>query len=125
MLLDVESCYIDFEFIALALRVATKKLLSYFQAHTMNVLFIYSIRAILHKTDAACKLLKWAIELSEFDIVHRSRTTIKSQVLLVFIAEFTDILGDYPLSQLWILKTDESSKRVGGNTNLVLQSLEG
>ena len=77
MLTDVESCYIDFERITLALRVATNKLRPYVHAHTINILSSYPIRAILHKPDAASKLLKWAIELSEFDIVYCPRLTIK------------------------------------------------
>ena len=77
MLTDVKSCYIDFERITLALRVATKKLRPYVHAHTINILSSYPIRAILHKPDAASKLLKWAIELSEFDIVYRLRLAIK------------------------------------------------
>ena len=69
MLTHVESHYTNFERIALALRVATKKQCPYFQAHTINVLSSYLIRAILHMPDSLGRLLKWAIELCEFDIV--------------------------------------------------------
>ena len=38
------------------------------------------IRAILYKPDVSGRLLKWAVELSEFDIEYRPRTTIKGQL---------------------------------------------
>ena len=76
-LFDVELRYSDFERVVLALRVAAKKLQSYFQAHTIVVLTGSPIRAILHKPDMSRRLLKWAIEPSEFDIEYRSKTTIK------------------------------------------------
>ena len=66
---DAKPCYMNFERIALALRVVAKKLCPYFQAHTINVLSNYPIRVIRHKPDALSRLLKSAIELSEFDII--------------------------------------------------------
>ena len=42
---------------------------------------------VLHKPNTFGRLLKWAIELSEFDIEYRSRTTIKGQVLANFVME--------------------------------------
>ena len=109
MLIDVESRYTDFEWITLALRVAAKKLCPYFQAHTIHVLSSYLIRAFLHKHEAAGRHLNWAIELSEFDIMFRPRTTIKGQVLPNFIVELTDVSEDIPLGRLWILEIDKSS----------------
>ena len=53
--------------------MATKKLRPYFQAHTIVVLTGSLIKAILHKPDASRRLLKWAVELSEFDIEYRPR----------------------------------------------------
>ena len=48
MLTNVETRYTDFERIVLALRMASKNLLPYFQAHTIVVLSSYPIRAVLH-----------------------------------------------------------------------------
>ena len=33
--------------------------------------------------------MKWAIELSDFDIIYRSKTAIKGKVLADFVMEFT------------------------------------
>ena len=59
------------------------------------------------------RLLKWAIKLNEFNIMYRQRSTIKGQVLIDFIAKLLDISGDSLSDRLWILNTDETSKRVG------------
>ena len=97
MLIDIESHYTDFKWNAFALRVAAKKLCPYFQAHTIHVLYSYQIRVILHKLDAIGRILKWAIKLSEFDIVYHLRSAIKGQVLANFIVELLDISRDNPL----------------------------
>ena len=82
----MEIRYSNFEQVALALRMETKKLWPYFQAQTI-VLTGSLIRAILHKPDASGRLLKWAVELSEFDIEYRLITTIKGQELADFVVE--------------------------------------
>ena len=82
---EVETRYTDFERVALTLRMETKKLRLYFQAHTIIVLISSSIKAILHKPDASRKLLKWAIELNKFDIEYQPKSAIKGQMLANFI----------------------------------------
>ena len=69
--------------------------------------------------------MKWAIKLSEFDILYRQRSTIKGQVLIDFITKLSDISGDNLSDRLWILKTDGSSKRARDEAGVVLQFSEG
>ena len=76
----METRYSNFEQVVLALRMAAKKLGSYFQAHTIVVLTSSLIRTILHKPYVLGRLLKWAVELSEFDIEYQPRTAIKGQL---------------------------------------------
>ena len=57
-LTEVETRNSDFERVALALQMATKKLQPYFQAHTVVVLTGLPIKAILHKSEASRRLLK-------------------------------------------------------------------
>ena len=47
------------------------------------------MKQILHKPETSGRLIKWAIELSEFDIKYKPRTVVKGQVLADFILEFT------------------------------------
>ena len=84
-----EKRYPPMEKLAFALVTATCKLKPYFQAHTVVVLTDRPLRGAISNPDAAGRLALWAIELSEFDIQYRPRTTIKGQVVADFIAEFT------------------------------------
>ena len=67
-LIDAETRYLEMEKLALALVIASRKLSSYFHSHTICILTNYSLRQVLQKPDASGHLLKWAIELSQFDI---------------------------------------------------------
>ena len=44
----------------------------------------------MQKPEAVGRLLKWAVELSQFDIQYQPRTAIKGQALEDFVAEFTE-----------------------------------
>ena len=67
-LIDVETRYPETEKLALGLIIASRKLRLYFHSHTIRVLTNYPLRQVLQKLDASDHLLKWAIELSQFDI---------------------------------------------------------
>ncbi|XP_022862336.1 uncharacterized protein LOC111382551 [Olea europaea var. sylvestris] len=88
-LLPAETRYSDMEKLALALITASRKLRPYFQAHSIQVLSNFPLRQGMQKTDASGRLLKWAIELSEFDLTFRPRHAIKGQALADFMVEFT------------------------------------
>ena len=77
------------EKLAFALEMVARKLKPYFQAHTVVVLTDRPLRRAMSNLDAVGRLALWAIELSEFDIQYRPRTTIKGQVVADFIVEFT------------------------------------
>ena len=77
------------EKLILALVTTSRKLRPYFQAHTVEVLTEYSMKQILHKPETSRRLMKWDIELSEFDIRYKPRTTVKGQILVDFIMELT------------------------------------
>ena len=75
----------------LALLTAARKLRPYFQAHTIEVLTKYPMKQVLHKPETSGRLMKWAIEMSEFDIRYKPKIAIKGQVLEDFVMEFTSI----------------------------------
>ena len=77
------------EKLILALVTASRKLRPYFQAHTIEVPTEYPMKQILHKLETSGRLIKWAIELSEFDIRYKPRAMIKGKILADFITEFT------------------------------------
>ena len=74
--------------------------------------------------------MKWAIELSEFDIRYKPKTAIKGQVLADFVMEFapiepaetTQAEDDLPI---WKLSVDGASNAQGSRAGLILTSPEG
>ena len=77
------------EKLVLALVTTTRRLRPYFQAHTIEILTEHPMKKILHKPETSGRLIKWAIELSEFNIRYKPRMIIKGQILAYFIMEFT------------------------------------
>ena len=98
------------EKLILALVTAARKLHRYFQAHTIEVPIEYPMKQVLHKLETSRRLMKWAIELSEFDIRYKSKTAIKGQVLADFVMEFTSAelaqnaqaMNDLPIWKLFV-----------------------
>ena len=87
-LIDAKSRYQTAEKMALALVVAVRKLRPYFQSHPIVVLTNFPLQVILAKPDLSGRLIKWAVELGEFDISYHPRIAIKGQVLVDLIADF-------------------------------------
>ena len=77
------------EKLILSLVTAARKLRPYFQAHTIEVPTEYPMKQVLHKPETSGRLMKWAIELREFDIRYKPKNAIKGQVLFDFVMEFT------------------------------------
>ena len=73
------------EKLILALITTSRKLQPYFQGHTVEVSTEYPMKKILHKPETSGRLMKWAIELSEFDIKYKLRTVVKGKILADFI----------------------------------------
>ena len=125
-----EERYPRMEKLILALLTAARKLRPYFQVHTIEVPMEYPMKQVLHKPETFGRLMKWAIELSEFDIKYRPKTAIKGQVLVDFVMEFTsleptrDAQATTDLST-WKLSVDGASNAQGSGAGLILTSPEG
>ena len=115
------------EKLILALVTAARKLCPYFQAHTIEFPTEYPMKQVLHKPETSERLMKWAIELSEFDIRYRPKTEIKEQVLADFAMEFTsaepakDAQTMTDLS-IWKLSVDGASNAQRSGASLILTS---
>ena len=110
--------------------MASRKLVHYFWAHTINVLTNHQLKVLLRRADFSGLMAKWAVELGEFDIKFQPRSALKGQILADFIAEFSielpqDIVpfqtaapstADPPLD-LWAL-TDHWTLFVDGASNI-------
>ncbi|XP_048619844.1 uncharacterized protein LOC125590348 [Brassica napus] len=109
---------------ALAIITSVRKLRPYFQSHTIEVLSNQPLRTVMQNTNQSRRLTKWAVELSEHDIVYKNRTAAKSQVLADFLIELTpELEQDLVLPSLnWILHVDGSSANKGSGAGVQLQS---
>ena len=96
------------EKMAFSLIMALRKLCSYFQAYTIVVMTNQPIRKAMCKLDAADRMVQQVVELSQFDIEYRPRTTIKAQALAKFIMEFTLPNPDQE-AKYWTIYSDGSS----------------
>ncbi|KAL2497656.1 reverse transcriptase [Abeliophyllum distichum] len=90
-LLGKDVHYPDMEKLALTLITASRKLRPYLQAHSIYVLTNFSLRQVMQKPNASMRLLKWAVELSLFDIAFKLKTAIKGQALADFMVEFANV----------------------------------
>ncbi|KAL0433158.1 UNVERIFIED_CONTAM: hypothetical protein Slati_2650100 [Sesamum latifolium] len=81
---------------------------------------------ILGKPDISGRLVKRAVEQSEYDISYVSKTTIKAQALADFISEVTGMsVEDTSSNQVWLLHVDRSSTTQDSGAGIVITSPQG
>ena len=68
---------------------SARRLRHYFQSFTVVVMTNLPIRKVLQKPDVAGRMVRWAVELSEFDVQYEPRGPIKGQVYADFMAELS------------------------------------
>ncbi|XP_034197876.1 uncharacterized protein LOC117613376 [Prunus dulcis] len=144
-LLDAETCYPKLEKLILALVVSARKLRPYYQAHRVIVMTDFPLRSILHNPDAFQRLMKWAIELSQYDLLYRPKAAIKAQALADFVAEFTPLAEKEKLvnqkkesskadgtsaepsqpRDMWQLRVDGASNQKGAGAGVVITTPDG
>ena len=86
-LAGAEMNYLLIEKFAYALVMASRKLRSYFEAHNILVLTGQPLTNVLRKLDASRRPLKWAMELSRYNLAFEPWRAIKAQVLADFLVE--------------------------------------
>ena len=141
LLYEAEVRYLSLEKVILAVVHATRKLLHYFQSHTVVVLTQLLLKSLLQSTDYTRRIAKWGTILVAFDIKYMPRTSIKGQVLIDLVAEFAEtpleekveeqnmdeksvcaISLQEPLS--WKVYIDGAANHKGSGVGLVLVSPE-
>ncbi|RVX00928.1 hypothetical protein CK203_026361 [Vitis vinifera] len=115
-MVDAETQYSKMEQTTLALKSITQKLRPYFQAHQVIVLMNQPLISIFHKLNMSKRMLKWAIELSEYKIKYQPRLALKGQAMANFIAKLPlkpSHLTNSPKEGWWVLYVDEAYKASG------------
>ncbi|GKV00924.1 hypothetical protein SLEP1_g13532 [Rubroshorea leprosula] len=111
---------------ALAVVTSARKLRPYFQSHPIIVLTDQPLRQILHKPKCSGRLIKWAVELGEFELTFQQRSAIRAQALADFIVECTSIHSDSQFEvDSWILYVDGASSNKGSGAGALLLGPEG
>ena len=124
----VEQRYPRMEKLILTLVTVARKLLPYFQAHTIEVPTEYSMKQVLHKPETSGRLMKWALELSEFNIRYKPKTAIiflANFVMEFTLAELVEYARATPDLPIWKLFVDEATNAQGIGAGLILTSPEG
>lgn len=79
---------LSLEKLAYIVVIAARKLRPYFWGHRIEVLTNCPLKQILQKPDTSGQMVKWTIELEQFNIRYGRCTSIKNQALVDFVAEF-------------------------------------
>ena len=133
-LLDSETRYSQLEKLTLALVISGRKLRPYFQCHPIVFWTEYPLKNVQHRSEMSSHLTKWVVELSEYDIIFQPRTSIKSQALADFVANFSPMdemeadkealclenWSDQQEETSWKLAVGGSSTRKGCGLGIVL-----
>ncbi|XP_072060188.1 uncharacterized protein [Arachis hypogaea] len=121
---NAELQYPTIEKLALAIVFSARRLRPYFQSHEIHVRIDHPLRQVLQKPELAGRLVKWSVELLEFNIRYEGRASIKSQFLADFIAKFSvpSTTEDYIE---WSLYVDGSSNPQGCGVGIILDDSHG
>ncbi|KAL0419152.1 UNVERIFIED_CONTAM: hypothetical protein Sradi_1328700 [Sesamum radiatum] len=79
--------YTLIEKMALALVITTRRLRPYFLSRPIGVKTNLLLKQTLENLDTSRRFVRWAIELSEYDISYLPRTTINAQALADFVSK--------------------------------------
>jgi hypothetical protein len=127
ILIGSKKYYSEMEKICYAVIMSTRKLRPYFEAHTIKVLTNQPLNDIFGNRDSSGRINKWVIELSEYMVDFEKRSPIKSQILVDFVAEWTEpssSVGGTTPEWPWLIYCDKAwgNSRAGATVILILPS---
>jgi ribonuclease HI len=107
--------------------ITSRKLQHNFQEYSISVVTDYSLGDILRNQDATRRISKWAVELGALNIDFKPRTTIKSQALVDFMAEWRENQLPTPTErpEHKVMYFDDSLKLEGAGAGVLLISPQG
>jgi ribonuclease HI len=106
-----------------AVLMASRKLRHYFQAYHIIVPSSQPLKDIMRNREATRRIGKWAVELNEFTIDYVHRSSIQSQALADFIANWTPwVQGEEATknAEAWTVFCDGSWGTFGAGAAAVL-----
>jgi ribonuclease HI len=127
VLANAKTCYTQPQKLLYALLNMSRKLRRYFQAHKIVVPSSFPLGEIICNRDASGRIVKWSVELGEFEIEFCPRQAMKSQILADFVSEWTEIQMS-PLKERpehWIMYFDGTLNLEGAGADVLLISPHG
>jgi hypothetical protein len=91
VLSDSKTCYSQMQKLAYAVLFTKCKLRDHFDAYPITMVSKYPLGEVIQNPEAEGRIAQWALKLMGQNITYASRSTIKSQVLADFVAEWTEI----------------------------------
>ena len=106
--------------------MVSRKLKHYFQEHPITVVSSAPLGDVIQNREATGRIAKWAIELGSHHIQYTPRTAIKSQALVDFVNDWTELQApeDRPDLTYWTIYFDGSRLRDGRLLLLVALGVE-
>ena len=139
---DAESRYSGAERCCLALIYASQRLRHYFLAHKVQLMTrSHPIKSLLQRPILSGRLAQWLLQLSQYEIITKTPTAIKSQAIADLLAQFpgednSSISDEVPgeinevflaslADSVWTLKFDGSSTAASAGADIVLYKDDG
>ena len=127
VLIESKQRYPHWQKLVYGVFMASQKLKQYFQGHPITVVSSAPLGDIIQNREATCRVAKWAIELSLHGLKYMPRTSVKSQALVDFINDWTELQApeDKPDNTYWTIHFDGSRQLEGSGAGVVLTSPRG
>jgi hypothetical protein len=91
VLSDSKTRYSQMQKLVYTILMTKRKLQHYFDMHPITVVSKYALEEVIQNPEAEERIAKWALELMGKNITYAPHSTIKSQVLTDFVAEWTEM----------------------------------
>ena len=104
--------------------MASRKLKQYFFGHPITVVSSAPTWDIIQKRQATGRVAKWAIELGPHGLKYMPHTALKSQALVDFINDWTELQmpEEKADSTYWTIHFDGSRQLEGSGAGVILTS---
>ena len=127
MLIESKQRYPHWQKLVYGVFMASRKLKQYFLGHPITVVSSAPLGDIIQNREATGQVAKWAIELGPHGLKYVPHTAIKSQELVDFINDWTEL--QMPEEKLgntyWTIHFDGSRQLEGSGSGVILTSARG